>query len=48
MLPWLKTNQVYIIIDSLGHSITRMVSHMINLHPQITHRDTLHDMIFDV
>jgi len=37
VINWLKPSQVFIEANALGHDVTRMVGHLLQAHPKITH-----------
>jgi len=45
LLEWLNKNCIYIKADSLGYKITHVVGYLLKLHPNITHQDSMKELI---
>jgi len=45
VIEWLRSNKIFIEADTLGHHVTRIVGHLLRVHPKITHRATLKDIL---
>jgi len=43
IFPWLCSNRVYIIVNTLGHHVIRTIGNLANIHPCITNQMTLCD-----
>jgi len=44
-VDWLDKHKIFIEINTLGYKSTRVVGYLLRLHPNITHRDSLKDML---
>jgi len=47
VIDWLRSHKIFIEADALGHEVTRVVGHLLRIHPKITHQLYLQDTLED-
>jgi len=45
LLKWLNKHRIFIKADSLGYDVTHIVGYLLKLHPNITHHDSMKELI---